>query len=58
MFVLTANVYYVPSFYFMKIETNEDIEYAIRNNTQTFLHEYIHFLQDLFLPYNIRNALI
>ncbi|WP_324015468.1 hypothetical protein [Aeromonas hydrophila] len=53
-----ANGYYSPSFFFMKIESDEDINQCIQNNEQTFIHEYIHFLQDLILPYSIRATLI
>lgn len=49
---------YTSSFFFMKIESNEDINQCIQNNEQTFIHEYIHFLQDLILPYCIRNTLV
>lgn len=58
MKVDAANGYYLPSCFFMKIESNEDINQCIQNNEQTFVHEYIHFLQDLILPYSIRNTLI
>ncbi|WP_045484931.1 hypothetical protein [Vibrio owensii] len=58
MKVDAANGYYLPSCFFMKIESDEDIQQCIQNNEQTFVHEYIHFLQDLILPYNIRNTLI
>ncbi|WP_336720705.1 hypothetical protein [Acinetobacter soli] len=58
MKIQTANGYYLPSFFFMKIESNDDVLELIENNEQTFVHEYIHFLQDLILPYNIRNTLI
>ena len=57
MKIQTANGYYLPSFFFMKIESNDDVLELIENNEQTFVHEYIHFLQDLILPYNIRNTL-
>lgn len=42
----------------MKIESDDDVLEMIENNEQTFVHEYIHFLQDLILPYNIRNTII
>ncbi|MDT3469866.1 hypothetical protein [Stenotrophomonas maltophilia] len=35
-----------------------DISQAAAENTQTFVHEYVHFLQDLFLPYCIRENLV
>ena len=58
MRIQTANGYYLPSFFFMKIESDDDVLEIVQNNEQTFVHEYIHFLQDLILPYNIRNTLI
>lgn len=45
---------YYPSFFYMSLETNEDISTALDKYTQTFVHEFIHYLQDLILPYNIR----
>ncbi len=45
---------YATSYFFMKIETHDDLESLLSNHDQTFVHEYIHFLQDLLLSYNIR----
>lgn len=53
-----ANGSYSPSFYSIHIETIENIEQCIESNEQTFVHEYIHFLQDISLPYSIRNTLV
>lgn len=58
MKIQAANGYYLPSFFFMKIESDDDVLEMVQNNEQTFVHEYIHFLQDLILPYNIRNTLV
>lgn len=58
MKISASNGYYLPSYFFMKIESNEDILTVVENNEQTFVHEYLHFLQDLILPYNIRNTLV
>lgn len=58
MEINTANGFYQPNYFFMKIETDENINKCIENNEQTFIHEYIHFLQDLILPYCIRNTLV
>lgn len=58
MKIQAANGYYLPSFFFMKIESDDDVLKIVQNNEQTFVHEYIHFLQDLILPYNIRNTLV
>lgn len=57
MKIRAANGSYSPSNFYMHIESNEQIEECVRNNEQTFVHEYIHFLQDLILPYSIRNTL-
>lgn len=45
---------YNPSFFNMTLDTDERIETAIGNYPETFIHEFIHYLQDLILPYNIR----
>lgn len=50
-----ANGSYNISFFNMIIETNEELsQEVIRKNSSTFIHEFIHYLQDLILPYNIR----
>lgn len=46
--------HYVPSFFNIVLETDENTSLAIEKNTPTVLHEIIHYLQDLILPYNIR----
>lgn len=46
---------YEPSYFFMKIEKAEYLGDKIDTHCQTFVHEYIHFIQDIFLPYCIRN---
>ena len=53
-----ANGSYRPSFFFMTIESDDDISLSIDKHKQTFVHEYIHFLQDLVLPYCIRENLV
>ncbi|WP_157180249.1 hypothetical protein [Yersinia enterocolitica] len=58
MEIRAANGSYSPSNFFMIIKSNEEIEECIRSNEQTFVHEYIHFLQDLILPYSIRYTLV
>lgn len=45
---------YNPSFFNIVLETNEDISLAIQKYTPTFVHEFIHYLQDLLLPYSLR----
>lgn len=57
MKIRAANGFYLPSCFFMHIESKEKIEDCISTNMQTFVHEYIHFLQDLTFPYNIRYTL-
>lgn len=57
MKIRTASGYYMPSCFFIHIDSVEDIETCIINNEQTFVHEYIHFLQDLIFPYSIRYIL-
>lgn len=49
-----VNGSYNPSFFNMVLETEEDILLAYKKYTATFTHEFIHYLQDLILPYNIR----
>ncbi len=45
---------YIPSFFSIILETNDKINVAIEANPATFAHEFVHYLQDLILPYNIR----
>jgi hypothetical protein len=45
---------YQPSFFIIRIEADDAIEQVAVENTETFLHEYVHLLQDLILPYAIR----
>ena len=47
---------YMPSYFYMCINSMDGVE-IIERNQPTFVHEYIHFLQDLILPYCIRNNL-
>ncbi len=50
--------YYIPAFFFLEVGTNENLD-EIENLPDkvkaTFSHEYIHFLQDLFTNYGLRN---
>lgn len=46
--------YYNPSFFNMVLETEENIEVALNKYSATFAHEFIHYIQDIILPYNIR----
>lgn len=46
---------YNLSFFNIIIETDEELsQNVIEKNKSTFVHEFIHYLQDLILPYNIR----
>ncbi|EMS1064489.1 hypothetical protein WKS79_003095 [Providencia stuartii] len=58
MIITAAEGYYIPSFYSINIDSVRNIQECIKDNEQTFVHEYIHFLQDLSLPYSIRNTLV
>jgi hypothetical protein len=54
LLIRTGNGSYMPSYFFINIESDEKLDELLKNNEQTFVHEYIHFLQDLILPYCIR----
>lgn len=56
MLICAAEGSYIPSYFYMYIDSKDRIE-IVKNNQPTFVHEYIHFLQDLILPYCIRNNL-
>lgn len=45
---------YNLSFFSIILGTKEDISVAMERNKSTFLHEFVHYLQDLILPYAIR----
>lgn len=49
---------YLPSSFMIKIKTFDDISNFECEMTSTFIHEYIHFLQDLTLPYCVRENLV
>lgn len=58
MHMRTATGCYEQSYYTIRIDSDEHFEKVIDSNNQTFAHEYVHFLQDIFLPYNLRFNLI
>ncbi|MBB1314937.1 hypothetical protein [Aliivibrio sp. SR45-2] len=58
MKIRTASGFYLPSCFFMQIDSDDDVINAINNNSQTFAHEYIHFLQDIIFPYSIRYTMM
>ncbi|MCI9079284.1 MAG: hypothetical protein HFH68_10240 [Lachnospiraceae bacterium] len=50
--------FYNISFFNINIETEEELtKDVLKKNEATFIHEFIHYLQDLVLPYNIRYSL-
>lgn len=50
--------FYSISFFNINIETEEELaQDMFCQNEATFVHEFIHYLQDLVLPYNIRYCL-
>lgn len=50
--------FYSISFFYINIETEEELtQDMFCQNEATFVHEFIHYLQDLVLPYNIRYCL-
>lgn len=50
---------YEPAFFIIRINSDEPIENGISDHLLgTFIHEYIHFLQDLLLPYCMRENLV
>lgn len=48
---------YEPSFFIIRLDSEAPVESIALESTSTFTHEYIHFLQDLTLPYCIRENL-
>lgn len=58
MFLKSVEGEYEPSFFIIRLRTTQALNEAATNNISTFVHEYIHFLQDLFLPYCIRENLV
>ena len=53
-----ATGFYNMSFFNINIETEEELtQDVLKKNEATFIHEFIHYLQDLVLPYNIRYSL-
>lgn len=58
MYLNSVEGEYLPSFFIIKLRTNQAVETCQHEDNATFTHEYIHFLQDLTLPYCIRENLI
>ncbi|WP_204266851.1 hypothetical protein, partial [Citrobacter youngae] len=53
-----VNAYYMPSSYTMYIDSYDPIEKHTNFDNKIFFHEFTHFLQDLTLPYLMRQATI
>jgi len=58
MFLKSVEGEYEPSFFIIRLRSTQAVDEIVKNNISTFVHEYIHFLQDLFLPYCIRENLV
>ncbi len=54
MFLRSIEGNYSPSFFLIHLMSNESGSAIISNNKATFVHEYIHFIQDIIFPYCIR----
>ncbi|MGY0782085.1 hypothetical protein ACW7BC_29760 [Azospirillum argentinense] len=49
---------YILSYFFVMLDTNAKLDGMNLLDSSAFFHEYIHFLQDIFLPYCARRNLI
>lgn len=58
MFLKSTEGEYLPSFFIIRLKTNEPIIDYRHEDDATFTHEYIHLLQDWLLPYCMRDNLI
>lgn len=58
MFYKTADGKYSYYSFSIIIEDNIDVSNIIKNNNSTFTHEYIHYLQNISLPYLIKHTLL
>jgi hypothetical protein len=57
-FLSGAEGEYEPSFFIIRINSDDSVDECLVKNRSVFVHEYIHFLQDLILPYCIREGLV
>jgi hypothetical protein len=57
-FLKSAAGTYEPSFFIIQIDSDLPVDTVLDSNESTFTHEYIHFLQDLILPYCMRENLV
>jgi hypothetical protein len=58
MSLYSDNGWYAPAFFYLGIDSDEKITESITNNISIFIHEYLHFLQDITLPYLLRQSKI
>lgn len=47
---------YLSSYFHIEIDTDIDLNEYLKNDQSTFVHEYIHFLQNFLLPYCVQNT--
>lgn len=57
MLIKTVSGRYSPSFFSIHIESDCRLEECIQSNEQTFVHEYIHLLQDIIHPYCMKQTI-
>jgi hypothetical protein len=49
---------YEPAYFIIRIDADQPPEELLQKNESTFFHEYIHLLQDLVLPYCMRENMV
>lgn len=54
MFLKNTAGTYEPAFFIIRIDADQAPEDLLAENESTFIHEYVHLLQDLVLPYCMR----
>ncbi|WP_152601346.1 hypothetical protein [Erwinia oleae] len=55
---LQETAFYIPSSYTIYFNSSKDIASTVNFNNRVFFHEFLHYLQDLTLPYLFRYASI
>ncbi|WP_426078831.1 hypothetical protein [Janthinobacterium sp. PSPC3-1] len=58
MFLKNAEGSYEPAFFIIRIESDEQPEQLAKQHEATFIHEYLHLLQDLVMPYCMRENMV
>ncbi|ARL21188.1 hypothetical protein [Burkholderia pseudomallei] len=58
MFLRNADGSYEPAFFIIRVESDELPEQLAEANESTFVHEYLHLLQDLVMPYCMRENMV